>query len=122
MADVLVIDDDPAVAGLVKACLQTTYRVELCPSGRAALSILGKGARFKAILCDVHLPDLDGPALHEQIQMLDAAQAQRFLFVTGGMDDPRLSERVDRTRCKVILKPYRLDTLIETVRAVIECD
>ena len=60
MAEILVVDDEAAIADLVEVCLKNEgYTVYKCGSGEAALTCVARQHLDLAIL-DVMLPDLDG--------------------------------------------------------------
>ncbi|HKS99767.1 MAG TPA: response regulator, partial [Rugosimonospora sp.] len=57
---VLVIEDDPNAAHLLRAYLERAgYRVSVAPTGEAGLAV-ARRVRPDAILLDVHLPGMDG--------------------------------------------------------------
>ena len=122
MAEILIIDDDQAVARLLKATLAPVFSVEHCSDTVSALVLLRAGARFKAILCDVHLPDCDGAQSHALIQAIEPAQAGRLLFNTGGISDADLLERIQATGCPVLYKPYRSEALIQALKDLLASD
>ena len=62
-ARVLVVDDEPQLADLMREMLESAgYEVATAESGAVALELLAE-ARFDAIVCDLRMPDMDGPAL-----------------------------------------------------------
>ncbi len=117
---VLIIDDEPSVARSMQLFLQDLYEVELCPLAQAALEKSAAGARYAAILCDVHLPDLDGPEFYFRLQAVDAGQAERLLFVSGGGYRRELGERLDATRRPILSKPFFVDAIRRAVAAIAE--
>ena len=68
MAEILVVDDEAAIADLVEVCLKNEgYTVYKCGSGEAALTCVARQHVELAIL-DVMLPDLDGFTLCQKIR------------------------------------------------------
>jgi CheY-like chemotaxis protein len=81
---ILVIDDEPLVALMIRRTLEPDHEVTVLHSGRAALLLFEQGARFDAIVTDLQMPDGDGAWLHGELARLDAAQARR----TASSRDP----------------------------------
>ena len=68
MAEILVVDDEAAIADLVEVCLKNEgYTVYKCGSGETALTCVARQHLALAIL-DVMLPDLDGFTLCQKIR------------------------------------------------------
>ena len=68
MAEILVVDDEAAIADLVEVCLKNEgYTVYKCGSGETALTCVARQHLDLAIL-DVMLPDLDGFTLCQKIR------------------------------------------------------
>jgi len=65
MVQVLVVDDEPAVALAIKSALKFCgYSVTTAPSGDAALELIeANPSQFSVLLSDHNMPGLGGPAL-----------------------------------------------------------
>ena len=81
---ILAVDDDAGVAAVVRGALADAYSMVVETDPSAALGRLARGERFDLILCDLMMPGLTGMDLHEAVGRLDAAQAARMVFMTGG--------------------------------------
>ena len=97
MAEILVVDDEAAIADLVEVCLKNEgYTVYKCGSGETALTCVARQHLDLAIL-DVMLPDLDGFTLCQKIReehlfpilMLTARveDMDKIMGLTLGADD-----------------------------------
>ena len=97
MAEILVVDDEAAIADLVEVCLKNEgYTVYKCGSGEAALTCVARQHLDLAIL-DVMRPDLDGFTLCQKIReehlfpilMLTARveDMDKIMGLTLGADD-----------------------------------
>ncbi len=75
---VLIIDDDRDVGAMVARFLKPTP-VIFAQSASGALGRIAAGGRFGAIVCDIHMPGLDGIQFHAAV----AAQAPK-----AGAADP----------------------------------
>src|SRR5260370_29319998 len=116
---ILVVDDEPIVCFSLERLLSKEGEVIAMTSARQALAAIAAGARFDVILCDLMLPEMDGPALHDALRNISPMQAERMVFVTGGgftawaryllasLGNPRLG------------KPFSIDSLLTTVRGLI---
>jgi PAS domain S-box-containing protein len=81
---ILVVDDEPALCRALARALSPGYEVATAEGGRRAQEILEHDRRFDLVLCDVMMPDVSGPALHEWVRARDPHLASRIVFITGG--------------------------------------
>jgi CheY-like chemotaxis protein len=114
VARVMVIDDDPLVSSAVKRSLRD-HRVSVHANARDALTALRNGERFDLILCDLMMPEVTGMDFYEELVAMDAAQAARVVFVTGGAVTTRARQFVASTRNEVVEKPFDVRKLREIV-------
>ena len=64
---ILVIDDEPSfVSGLTQLLRRDGYTVDTAANGTAALTQL-QAQCYDVLLCDLRMPDLDGPALYARL-------------------------------------------------------
>jgi two-component system, sensor histidine kinase and response regulator len=86
---VLVVDDNATNRRILEETLnQWQLRPTLVPSGPAALDAMLSAARagepFPLALIDVHMPDMDGYALVEQIRRYPELQVVTLIMLTSG--------------------------------------
>lgn len=107
-ATVLIVDDEPDLAELVAdIAAGHGYRTLIAPSGRAAQALIAEdGEAVEAILCDIRMPDGDGPALYDWLSAHRPALIHRIGFVTGDTLGPSAGRFLARTGCPVIEKPF----------------
>jgi CheY-like chemotaxis protein len=80
---ILVIDDDPGiVSGLSRLLRRDGHTVETAADGHHALERLREHP-YDLILCDLHMPDLDGPGFYGRLLLQSPAVGQRVIFLTG---------------------------------------
>ena len=80
---ILVIDDEPSIVHALRRLLQRDgYVVETAGNGRYALAAL-QAKRYDVILCDLHMPDVDGPAFYAILVRQYPALRHRVIFLTG---------------------------------------
>ncbi len=114
MAWVLIVDDDPVMREVIEATLEGAgHTVESVESGRAALERLGEHA-YDLIVCDLHMPDRDGPAVYRAVAQRPPPQPA-FLFVTGYAEGGPYEAFLKATQAPVMIKPFEIDVLRETV-------
>jgi two-component system NtrC family sensor kinase len=118
MSDVLIIDDDPAVASSMQRALQGEHHVQVLDGGEKATALLAQGSRYGAILCDLFMPELNGVELYERVRAMDSRQADRIIFVSGGIYTQEIQSQVSRLRNPLLQKPFTLDQIRHVVRTV----
>ena len=80
---ILVIDDEPSVVRALTDLLRRDgYRVATASNGRHALAQLQE-QHYDVILCDLRMPELDGPAFYAILAREYPALRQRVIFLTG---------------------------------------
>jgi signal transduction histidine kinase len=113
-ARILVIDDEPRVTEAVRGLLEPDYDVTVRTSGTAAIALLAQepqGAGFDVILCDMHMPEMTGMDLYEELVRLRPAMAERTIFMTGGTFTRKSREFVTRVKNPCIDKPIDMAAL-----------
>lgn len=103
---VLIIDDDRDVGAMVARLLKPTPAV-FAQSASGALGRLAAGGRFGAIICDIHMPGIDGTQLHAEVLAQSPALARRILFITGSVSTEHVAEIFRRTGCRCLRKPFQ---------------
>jgi PAS domain S-box-containing protein len=108
---ILVIDDDPPVATLIQRLLSAEHAVRSVHRATDALALVTLGERFDVILCDLMMPQVTGMDLYASLQALDACQAARVVFMTGGAFTATARAFLDATPCHRIEKPFEIQGL-----------
>ena len=111
---VLVVEDDPDVREQAEQLLASLgYETTPAETARAALNLIAASPRFELILSDVVLPDLNGPALAEEILHRDPDAA--ILFMTGYAKGTFEHHAKEEKSAHLINKPF---SRAELARAV----
>src|SRR5437763_15641595 len=80
---ILLIDDEPSfVCALARLLRRDGYTVDTVDNGQRALAQLHTQS-YDLILCDLHMPVLDGPALYSLLEQQAPPLCQRVIFLTG---------------------------------------
>lgn len=103
---ILVIDDEPSVGNALRRMLAKEHDVEVFSSGTPALARIREGALFDVILCDLMMPDLTGWELYADLLNGMPSQAERMVFITGGVFTPRAAQFLDEVPNPRIEKPF----------------
>ncbi len=116
---VLVIEDEPAVLGFVKAALERAgYAVTTAASGADALQLLAE-QNFLGVVSDMRTPGgVDGADVHAWIASHRPELAQRVIFITGDIVNEETAATLRRTGAPCVEKPFRVQQLIEIVQKV----
>ncbi len=116
---VLVVDDEPELADLMREVLEGDgLEVATAESGAVALELL-REARFDAVLCDLRMPDMDGPALWRAVRAHDANLARRMLFVSGDLLSRPAQQWLQAEGLPSLDKPFTNDELLHALRALL---
>jgi CheY-like chemotaxis protein len=114
-ARVLVIDDEPLIAAVIRRAL-SPHEVVAVQDGRAALARLRSGERFDVILCDLMMPVFSGMDLYAELERVAPEQCARVVFVTGGAFSAHAQAFLERVSNVRVDKPFdstALRTLVE---------
>jgi signal transduction histidine kinase/CheY-like chemotaxis protein len=114
---ILVVDDEPMMARAVQRLLDAEHDVVATTDPCSAVEQVRAGARFDAILCDLMMPAMSGMDVYDAIVKLEAEQARRMVFMTGGAFTPRAVRFLERVANPRIEKPLEHEALRAILRA-----
>jgi two-component system, OmpR family, response regulator len=110
---VLVVDDDPAIRGLVGDALrQEGYLVDLAAHGREALEAM-RARRPSTVVLDLMMPVMDGFTFMEACHKEQLFENVPIVVLSAAHDALQRIRDVPIHAC--IAKPFDLDELIRTV-------
>ncbi|HXH10676.1 MAG TPA: response regulator [Alphaproteobacteria bacterium] len=105
-AAILVVEDEAAVAlALAAALRRDDHRVDTTANGRQALHRLQE-QDYDLILCDMRMPELDGPGLFRAVATRQPHLLSRFIFLTGDTLSPESQAFLQRSGCLHLAKPF----------------
>jgi len=117
---ILAIDDDAGIRSLLSHVLRRAgYEVALAVDGAEGLRSIEAHAP-DLVLCDLHMPVMDGFAMLEFVRSKRSTAAVPFILLTA-MDDRRNVLRGLRLGVDDFLgKPVRPEALVESVREALD--
>ena len=115
----LIIDDEPEIAGMLAEILaHDGFLCDIAGSGRAARARLATGDHYHAVLCDLRMPEEDGPTLFRWLEREYPDLARRTIFVTGDTLGPATGRFLADCGRPVIEKPFAPGEIRQLVCAI----
>jgi PAS domain S-box-containing protein len=104
----IVIDDEPEIAVLVAEALRIAgFVCDVASGGREGQAMIsGRAGGYDAVVCDLRMPDIDGPALFAWLETHHPRLAARTIFVTGDALGPGAGRFLARNSRPVLEKPF----------------
>jgi PAS domain S-box-containing protein len=117
---ILVVEDDPAVRGLVDEALRLKgYEVLIARHGIEALLAGAKHlGPIHLLLTDVVMPQMSGPEVAEKLAI--ARPAMRVIYMSGYPDHPVFAKSGVQEGTAFLQKPFTMDALTQRVREVLD--
>jgi|tagenome__1003787_1003787.scaffolds.fasta_scaffold19302047_2 two-component system alkaline phosphatase synthesis response regulator PhoP len=120
---VLLIDDEPDIREVAQLSLGAVAGWRVLTAGGGAEGIeLAANRQPDAILLDVMMPELDGPATLEALRERDETRTIPVLFMTAKAQAGELSRYASLGVAGVIPKPFDPMTLHERVSGALGWD
>ncbi len=117
---ILVVDDSELVHELARMALEGHARWEIrcAASGAEAVALVGT-ERPDAILLDVEMPQLDGPATVAALRAAPAAADTPIVFLTAHDDPDELARLRALGVAGVLAKPFAIDALADELAGML---
>lgn len=117
---ILVVEDEPTMLRLVQEALQEAgHKVIAATNGAAGLkSFQANVSDIRLVITDLMMPKLNGVEMARMIRKESAAVP--ILFISGYADDLVFEDEVMRGPTMFMPKPFRQDTLVDEVAAILE--
>ena len=117
---ILLVEDDQQVIALVRRALaESGYRVLTAANGAEALEQFRREATsIRLVLTDVVMPHMGGLELAEELKQL--SRDTPVLFMSGYIEDPLVSEELERRPDLVLLKPFSPTDVRTAVRRALD--
>ena len=117
---ILVVEDEPTVAQLIADVMtEEGHQVDTLLDSREALRRLEE-KNYTLIICDLKMPQMDGPGLYRALVRRGSPSQHRILFVTGDTMSPRSLEFLKASGLPYLGKPFLVEELKMAVRLACE--
>jgi PAS domain S-box-containing protein len=114
----LVVDDEPEVAQVLCDILRSAGCTAVTlASGREALAWLDENS-CSFILCDVRMPDMDGPALWRGLRDRHPHMLAHLAFITGDTLSASIAPFLRETGLPSLEKPFTPEEVLELVALI----
>ena len=118
-ARILIVDDEPALRStLARALSGHHYEVVSVADPHSAYQMLSE-MTFDLVLLDLRLPQIGGDTLFLAIIRQWPRLRDRVILMSGDPWSEQMDWPKELVSCPVLAKPFTLDTLKKTVRAVL---
>jgi PAS domain S-box-containing protein len=112
---ILIVEDEVILAtGLARLLRRDGHTVEMAANGRLALAKLDERA-YDLILCDVRMPELDGPTFYRLLERQQPDLCSRVIFLTGDTLEPATHAFLEQSGAPCLTKPF---TRVEARRTI----
>jgi two-component system NtrC family sensor kinase len=117
---VLLIDDEPGMRRALQRLLQRSgHDVTTAANGQEGLEAL-EARSYEVVLCDMRMPDLDGPGFYRELARRHPHLLSRLVFLTGdvmGSEAQAFFAQVDNPRLE---KPFKSQEVRQLIQQVLE--
>ena len=103
---VMIIDDEPMVARVLRMALDDECQVKTFDNARAALAELLSGESYDVVFCDLMMSGVNGLELYEQLREGAPGREREVVFMTGGVFDMHIAEQLGALPNRVVDKPF----------------
>lgn len=79
---ILIVDDDPAFAGMVRTWIKDKYKTDIVTTGMQAITFLMQ-KHVDLILLDYEMPIVDGPQVFQMLREEESTKNIPVVFLTG---------------------------------------
>ncbi len=120
---ILVVDDDPSYAKMVREWMRDQYRVDIVTAGMQAISFLIKvqgKEPVDLILLDYEMPVVDGPQVFQMLKQDDLTKSIPVVFLTGNGTKEAVERVMELKPEGYILKSTTRDGLIDYISKTIK--
>jgi signal transduction histidine kinase/sensor domain CHASE-containing protein/ActR/RegA family two-component response regulator len=103
----LIVDDEVGTTkALVRLFSRDGHHPDTASNGLEALDKL-RVQSYDLILCDIRMPELDGPSLYRTLASERPHLTRHFIFLTGDTLSPEAKTFLDEARVPYLAKPFR---------------
>ncbi|MDE1901703.1 MAG: response regulator [Alphaproteobacteria bacterium] len=104
----LLVDDEVEIAQTLADLMEPEgHHIDIAANGAIAMEKLRKNT-YDAVISDLRMPVMDGPALYEALKRELPSYLNRIIYVTGDTLSTHVQEFLKNYPVPVVEKPYRL--------------
>ncbi len=116
---VLVIDDEPSIGRFLgKALSVGGFATVVVANGHEALEVAGS-TPVAAVLCDNRMADMSGLEVYDALVAVRPELAERFVLMSGDVNDPELVDFAERRGVRLLAKPFDIPSVTQVVRSAV---
>jgi CheY-like chemotaxis protein len=120
MADILIVDDDPAIRRLLHSVLQRDgHNVQEAEDGQAAMEKL-HARKYAVVLLDLMMPRMNGWEVLDTLAREDAARLRSVIVLSAGVSRKGLPKEQEELLHAIVRKPFDIQELIVAIRTCID--
>jgi signal transduction histidine kinase/ActR/RegA family two-component response regulator len=117
---ILIVDDEEGISkGLAYLFRRDGHQVDTAANGHFALARLQE-REYDLILCDLRMPELDGPGLYRALEFHAPHLLCRFIFLTGDTLSPEAQTFLTQTGATRLNKPFRAAEIRRVVQQTLQ--
>ena len=113
-AKILIVDDEEGIRESLKLILEDHYDLIAVDSGEQALECLRNDASIGLALLDIKMPKVNGLDILKAIK--EEFPEMKVIIVTGYKSVETAAEAARLGACGYIVKPFKIDEILETVK------
>lgn len=115
---ILAIDDEANLLKAYRRVLSPPHELVTCNDGLEALDLLREDQAFDVVICDLMMPQLDGPRFFEALAEVAPRLLSRVIFASGGAFTARTKDFVASMSTPCLEKPVPPAELLAAVGRV----
>jgi CheY-like chemotaxis protein len=117
---VLVVDDEQSIRRALRGYLERSGLTVLeAGSGGEALAMVASGTAIDAVVSDVLMPEVSGPAFYDSLVARAPQLANRVVFLTGAAKDPKVLAPTEQRGIPLLSKMDDFTLVVDAVRLVL---
>jgi len=113
---ILIVDDDPSYAKMVREWMKETYQVSIVTAGIQAITFLARNS-VDMILLDYEMPVVDGPQVFQMLRQDPSTRGIPVVFLTGVGGKEQVERVLQLKPTGYILKSTTKEKLLNYLRA-----
>jgi putative two-component system response regulator len=113
---ILLVDDDPAVLGVLKEFLRPHYHVRIATMGKTALELARLRPLPDLVLLDVRLPDMSGYSICSALKHDELTALIPIIFLSSNSDVEDITHGLEVGAVDYISKPVKPPILLARVK------